>query len=247
MQLAMLFMSGAGISFVTTVVLPTLKQRSIYKKIEAAGGVSDGEAGNESPDEIRRAACRRQFATMEEYDNIDGPIGDYMEIALQFGFVVCFGAAFPFSPIVACLVGLMQLKMDAYKLLFFQRRPIPLEVCSIGVWEQIFDYILYFGILTNAGMITITANLMSNWTPRNRVIAWIIVSMLLSIMVKLVRGMHPSMTNAVLVQLTRQEVYKNRVVMDMECEPVFDEAKCKDDSERNTKLVTAVHKDHHKV
>ena len=50
-----------------------------------------------------------------------------------------------------------------------------------------------------------------------------------------------------LVQLTRQEVYKNRVVMDMECEPVFDEAKCKDDSERNTKLVTAVHKNHHKV
>ena len=81
----------------------------------------------------------------------------------------------------------------------------------------------------------------------NRVIAWIIVSMLLSIMVKLVRGMHPSMTNAVLVQLTRQEVYKNRVVMDMECEPVFDEAKSKDDSERNTKLVTAVHKNHHKV
>ena len=246
-QLAALFGSGAIISFATTVVLPTLKQKSIYKKLEAAGGVSDGVPGNESEDEIRRAACRRQFATMEEYDNIEGPIGDYMEIALQFGFVVCFGAAFPFSPIVACAVGLMQLKMDAYKLLFFQRRPIPLEVCSIGVWEHIFDYILYFGIMTNAGMITITANLMSNWTPRDRVIAWIIVAMLLSMMVKLVRALYPTMTDAVLVQLARQEVYKNRVVMDMECEPVFDEAKCKDDSERNAKLVSAEHKNHHKV
>jgi hypothetical protein len=29
-----------------------------------------------------------------EYDNVDDAIADYMEIAIQFGFLACFGASF---------------------------------------------------------------------------------------------------------------------------------------------------------
>ena len=41
-----------------------------------------------------RVAARRQFAELVEYDNVDDAIADYMEIAIQFGFLACFGASF---------------------------------------------------------------------------------------------------------------------------------------------------------
>lgn len=45
-------------------------------------------------------------------------------------------------------------------MLWLTRRPTPMEVKNIGVWEKIFDAILHTAALTNVGMIVFTTDIM---------------------------------------------------------------------------------------
>ena len=83
-QVGTLFVSGGAAALVAQVVVPTLKQRRVRAK-------TSGDYGD---DGALRVAARRQFAELVEYDNVDDAIADYMEIAIQFGFLACFGASF---------------------------------------------------------------------------------------------------------------------------------------------------------
>ena len=46
---------------------------------------------------------------------------------MQFGFLSCFGAAFPLSAALAFGLNIVQIKQDGYKLLHLSRRPLTME------------------------------------------------------------------------------------------------------------------------
>ena len=97
---------------------------------------------------------------MTEYDNIEGPIEDYVELTLQFGYVTMFTAVYPFAPLISFAFNTLQIWMDGHKLLKLHRRPLPLEVRNIGIWEDIFQ------ILSKIGCVTNVASVSSSWTSR---------------------------------------------------------------------------------
>jgi hypothetical protein len=75
-------------------------------------------------------------------------IGEYGEKVIQFGYIVVvyanrcshaqmcaqmFAASFPLAPLLALIINLIDLRMDARRLLWWNRRPIGLIATDIGI------------------------------------------------------------------------------------------------------------------
>lgn len=71
---------------------------------------------------------------------------------LQYGFVTIFVAAFPLAPFFALLNNILEMRLDAQKLLTFYRRPVTQRVRNIGVWYRILDSIGKLSVITNVSI-----------------------------------------------------------------------------------------------
>ncbi|KAG5872235.1 hypothetical protein JTB14_002995 [Gonioctena quinquepunctata] len=87
---------------------------------------------------------------------------EYLEMVLQYGFVTIFVAAFPLAPFFALLNNVLEMRLDAQKLLTFYRRPVSQRVRDIGVWYRILDSIGKLSVVTNGFIIAFT----SDFIPR---------------------------------------------------------------------------------
>lgn len=87
---------------------------------------------------------------------------EYLEMVLQYGFVTIFVAAFPLAPFFALLNNILEMRLDANKLLTFYRRPVTQRVRDIGVWYRILDSIGKLSVVTNGMIIAFT----SDFIPR---------------------------------------------------------------------------------
>jgi hypothetical protein len=76
----------------------------------------------------------------------------YFVSVLQFGFVTLFVAAFPLAPLFALLNNLIEIRLDAYKFLVTNRRPMPARAEDLGVWTPILDGISKLAVLTNVSL-----------------------------------------------------------------------------------------------
>ncbi|CAG9311961.1 unnamed protein product [Blepharisma stoltei] len=95
-----------------------------------------------------------------EYNLIqyETPLDDYMEVIIGYGYVVLFGISFPFSPLLTLFLCIIELRVDAWKLIKATRRIFPAQESSIGVWIVIIQIISFIGAGTNMGLITFTRN-----------------------------------------------------------------------------------------
>jgi len=93
---------------------------------------------------------------MDEYET---PLDDYMELIIDYGYVVMFSAAFPIVPLIALMNNMVEVRVDAYKLCHLMRRPYPAPGNNIGEWEGIVRTISVIGALTNTSIMIFTANI----------------------------------------------------------------------------------------
>lgn len=70
-------------------------------------------------------------------DNYETPLEDYMEMVIDYGYVVMFAVAFPLAPLIAFVMVVIEVRIDAYKLCYLTRRPFPIPAQDIGVWYPI--------------------------------------------------------------------------------------------------------------
>jgi hypothetical protein len=93
-------------------------------------------------------------AKLEDYES---PLDDYMEMAIQYGYVVLFSAALPIIPLLALIEIIFEIRVDAWKLCSLTKRPFPQAAEDIGVWRDILSTISYFGAISNAAIIIFTS------------------------------------------------------------------------------------------
>ncbi|XP_037944876.1 anoctamin-1 isoform X2 [Teleopsis dalmanni] len=84
---------------------------------------------------------------------------EYLEMVLQYGFVTIFVAAFPLAPFFALLNNILEMRLDAKKLLTHHKRPVSQRVRDIGVWYRILDCIGKLSVITNGFIIAFTSDL----------------------------------------------------------------------------------------
>ncbi len=68
---------------------------------------------------------------------------------IQFGFITLFVVAFPLGPLFAFLNNIIEIRIDAFKVLTQFRRPLAKRVQDIGIWLPILNIISKLGVITN--------------------------------------------------------------------------------------------------
>ncbi|XP_033101600.1 anoctamin-4-like isoform X5 [Anneissia japonica] len=94
-----------------------------------------------------------------------GPRGlfkEYLEMAIQFGWITIFVAAFPLAPFFALVNNLLEIRLDAFKFISQLRRPYAARAQDIGAWYSILLAVGNFSVLSNACIIAFT----SEFIPR---------------------------------------------------------------------------------
>lgn len=97
------------------------------------------------------------ISTQLDMEPYDGVFNDYFELVRQFAQISLFAAAFPIGACLATLNNLIEIYTDSYKLVHMTRRASPKRALDIGAWIRAFEFISIMSILTNLGIITVTA------------------------------------------------------------------------------------------
>ena len=86
----------------------------------------------EDSKDIRSKIISQLFKEYYLTREVDGTIDDYMELAIQFGYLTLFALAFPLSTLLAFIGLWLEMHTDKLKVLRLVRRPIPLAAKDIG-------------------------------------------------------------------------------------------------------------------
>lgn len=95
--------------------------------------------------------------------DVDGTLGDYLEISILYGYITLFAVAFPLSGILTFIAVIIETYVDRYKLLHLVRRPLPLGAKNINKWKTILVFNSIATIVTNAAIICFTMPTFTNW------------------------------------------------------------------------------------
>ena len=118
---------------------------------------------------LRLRKIKNAELTPEQYqmvfDEYDEPLDDYMEIVIGYGYLVLFGFAFPFTPLMALILCIIELRVDAWKLCYLTRRPFPAKEASIGIWINITQIVAIIGVITNCGVLLFTSDVFDFKNP----------------------------------------------------------------------------------
>ncbi|XP_077983931.1 anoctamin-4-like isoform X2 [Glandiceps talaboti] len=101
------------------------------------------------------------------------PVGDftlmeYNEKVIQYGYLMLFSCSLPLAPLIALLTNLFDIRVDAKRLLWLNRRPVALIAQDIGMWYGILEFINLAGVVTNAFLIAFT----SSWGRNTLSLTW---------------------------------------------------------------------------
>lgn len=112
-------------------------------------------------------------------------INDYMVIIMQYGFVVMFGNVVPVVALVALLSNLIQIRTDAWKLVWAMKRPFPVEASDIGAWRSVQDILAWMAVFTNVGVSIISTELFADYSTMQRLTIFFVAEHIL-VAIKLV-------------------------------------------------------------
>lgn len=70
-------------------------------------------------------------------------------LVIQYGFITIFVSAFPLGPLFALLNNLIEIRVDAYKMVTIFRRPLGERVEDIGIWQEILLGVAKLSVVVN--------------------------------------------------------------------------------------------------
>ncbi|XP_018321990.1 anoctamin-10 isoform X2 [Agrilus planipennis] len=86
---------------------------------------------------------------------------DYLEMFIQFGYVVLFSSVYPAAALWAVINNVLEIRADAFRLCLVHQRPISRKVKDIGAWQRAFEVIGGLSIMTNCGLLCLSPHIRS--------------------------------------------------------------------------------------
>ncbi|NXB39486.1 ANO9 protein, partial [Eulacestoma nigropectus] len=104
--------------------------------------------------------CKRQWLNNYELNevNIFSLFNEYLEMMIQYSFTTIFVAAFPLAPLLALFNNVIEIHMDAIKMMRLHRRMVPRKAKDIGIWLQVLEAIGTLAVIGNGLVIAITSD-----------------------------------------------------------------------------------------
>jgi len=146
-QLAIIFMGKQFLLSVMEYYMPVLWK--IFNLLKLRQDENSGEKDHATPQHIR------DFKLVEWGQQ--GLFHEYLEMIIQYGFITVFVSAFPLAPFFALCNNILEIRLDAKKILVNHRRPIAQKVRSIGVWFDIMETLGRVAVIANAFILAITS------------------------------------------------------------------------------------------
>ncbi|KAI7688355.1 hypothetical protein SSS_05151 [Sarcoptes scabiei] len=93
---------------------------------------------------------REQIAHESRMFQYEHTYNDCLELFIQFGYTFLFLAIWPWAPIVAAFNSILEVRMDAMKLCFCNRRPFHKSMKSINeAWIKSFEVLSIIAVISN--------------------------------------------------------------------------------------------------
>ncbi|KAE8908645.1 hypothetical protein PF005_g26739 [Phytophthora fragariae] len=83
------------------------------------------------------------------------PVLDYLDACIQFSYVMMFTVVWPLLPFPAFFNNLLEVRGDAFRLLFANRRPMPRRDTSIGEWATVLAYANIIGVTVVSAFVVV--------------------------------------------------------------------------------------------
>lgn len=90
---------------------------------------------------------------------LDGVYEDYMEMMIQFAFIMLFIPSFPLAPLICLINNILEIRIDSIKILRTRRRPVPIRVAGISTWNRFLEIIVKLSVICNAAFISFTSDI----------------------------------------------------------------------------------------
>uniref|UniRef100_A0A3B3DXJ0 Anoctamin n=1 Tax=Oryzias melastigma TaxID=30732 RepID=A0A3B3DXJ0_ORYME len=104
--------------------------------------------------------CAHPLQLAEEENNYQ--LADLDDLMIQFSFTTLFVAAFPLAPLMALINNIVEIRLEAIKMVRLERRLIPKKTNVMGIWTNVLEAIGVLAVITNGLVIGIT----SDFVPR---------------------------------------------------------------------------------
>lgn len=138
-NLAMLLITWQVIQQIQETLLPYL----VYKK-KKRDLLSDSDGQKDLDYQIRKDLVKEEYVSTFD---------DFLELFFQFGYVFLFSSVYPMAAFWALLSNLVELRMDAFKLCFILRKPVPKQCDGIGTWLVAFELLGILAVITNCALV----------------------------------------------------------------------------------------------
>lgn len=103
----------------------------------------------ELPADDPRIEQNKYESSLLEYNTYE----DYLEMYIQFGYVVLFASVAPLAAAAALLNNFIEIRLDAFKLCKIYKRPLAKRAKNTGAWLLAFESLLVMSIITNCGLL----------------------------------------------------------------------------------------------
>ncbi|XP_034978691.2 anoctamin-9 isoform X2 [Zootoca vivipara] len=111
-------------------------------------------------EESARDPCKEEWLWNYNLNevNVFSLFNEYLEMMIQYSFTTIFVAAFPLAPLLAFINNLIEIRLDAIKMVRLQRRMVPRTANDIGIWLLILEAIGILAVIGNGMVIAITSD-----------------------------------------------------------------------------------------
>ncbi|XP_069037809.1 anoctamin-9 [Lepisosteus oculatus] len=155
-QMAIIMVLKQTLNNVIEFISPWLARwYKMRRKTGASAGCRPCEEGGPAP---------RNWIRNYDLKDVDAfsLFNEFLEMVLQFSFTTIFVAAFPLAPLLALLNNIIEIRLDAIKMVSLERRLVPIKTNNIGVWYNVLKAVGVLAVIANGLVIGIT----SDFIPR---------------------------------------------------------------------------------
>lgn len=149
-------------------------------------------------------------------------IARYSDVAIQYGYMVLFATALPIACAVSIIECICKARIDAWLMIRYKQRPMPMSASSMGTWYSIFKILSTVAVITNAGLICFTMTVFYD-TASDEINAdlsfmsriWIFIGFqwVFFTLQSLIDGFVPDQSEAARIQLKRQAFVVSKLVL----------------------------------
>ncbi|KAI3371236.1 hypothetical protein L3Q82_023855, partial [Scortum barcoo] len=112
----------------------------------------------------------RDWVSNYRLNNVDSfsLFNEFLEMVIQFSFTTIFVAAFPLAPLLALINNIIEIRLDAIKMVTLERRLVPKKTNDIGVWIDVLEAIGVLAVIANGLVIGVSSDFIPRLVYRYR-------------------------------------------------------------------------------